>query len=255
VLALVIPAAAGGSSGPSPKAQLAEIKKLIRLGLPIYCGGGTKPYVALTFDDGPGAQTPSLLDALRKYKARGTFFLVGQNVARRPGLAKRELRFGAVGVHTWSHKTLTGLPPAQLDAELRRPQKLLRRIMKRPINLVRPPFGAHDAVVDAKVKRLGMLEILWNADSGDGSEATTPSAERIAANVLDRAKAGSIVLMHENITGNPTVRALDIILPELKRRGLSAVSVPELLALDPPDPAQIPKGSGGCNSSWKPPGS
>jgi peptidoglycan/xylan/chitin deacetylase (PgdA/CDA1 family) len=93
---------------------------------------------------------------------------------------------------------------------------------------------------------LGMLEVLWNVDSGDASEPSTPSAEKIAQNLADRVKPGAIILLHENITGTPSIRALDTFLPVLKSRGLVAVTVPELLARDPPTVSDLRKGPANC---------
>jgi hypothetical protein len=58
--------------------------------------------------------------------------------------------------------------------------------------------------------------------------------------------------LHENITGTPSIRGLDLALPKLRARGLIPVSVPELLALDPPDPDDVAKGRAGCRSTWQP---
>ena len=242
-------AGASGSGDPKRAAlrrQSAAVLRLAKLGLPIYCGGGKKNLVALTFDDGPGPYTKQLLDVLARNHARATFFLIGQNVERRPALARLELRYGAVGQHSWSHPVLQGLPPDLLDYQLRTPLAPMRRVLGSRVRLFRPPFGARDAAVDAKAQELGLLQVLWNVDSGDGSEASTPSAEKIAQNLADRVKPGAIILLHENITGTPSIRALDTFLPVLKSRGLVPVSVPELLARDPPAVSDVRKGPANC---------
>ena len=242
-------AVAAGSGDPKRamlRAQSAAVLRFARLGLPIYCGGGKKNLVALTFDDGPGPYTQQLLDVLARNRARATFFLIGQNVERRPELAKLELRYGAVGQHSWSHPVLKGLPPDLLDYQLRTPQISMQKVLGRRIRLFRPPFGQRDAAVDAKAKELGLLQVLWNVDSGDASEPSTPSPEKIAQNLADRVKPGAIILLHENITGAPSIRGLDLFLPLLKSRGLVAVSVPELLARDPPSVNDVLKGPANC---------
>jgi peptidoglycan/xylan/chitin deacetylase (PgdA/CDA1 family) len=227
-----------------------ELQSLLRLGRPIYCGGGKGPYVALTFDDGPTRWTPQLLAILRRNGARATFFEIGQHAAARPDLVRREAQAGAVGDHTWSHRPLTQLGRTAVSFELGKAKDTIESAAGAGVVLFRPPFGAGDAVVDRAARRLGLLEILWNVDSGDASGASTlPSAE-IARNLRDRVRAGSIVLLHEDQTVPRTVDAMRSFLPELRRRGLRAVTVPELLRLDPPVRAQIPKGSGGCNSTW-----
>jgi peptidoglycan/xylan/chitin deacetylase (PgdA/CDA1 family) len=250
--ALAFPTWSVGSTGPSPRTQTAAINHFVASGLPIYCGAGNGPYVALTFDDGPGEHTAQLLDLLRRNRARATFFLLGKYVARRPALARQELRYGAAGTHSWDHPKLTDLSPDQLEYQLRRPKLVLQRVLKRKIRLFRPPFGAHDGAVDAGVHALNMLEVLWNVDSGDASRASTPSADEIAQNLTQRIRPGAIVLMHENIMGAPSIEALETVLPAIRARGLIPVTVPELLVLDPPTDEDVAKGSGGCHSAWHP---
>lgn len=250
--ALALPTWSISSSGPSPRAQTAAIDHFAATGLPIYCGGGNGPYVALTFDDGPGANTAQLLDLLRRNRARATFFLLGKYVARRPALARLELRYGAAGTHSWDHPKLTDVSPGELEFQLRHPKVVLQRVLKRKIRLFRPPFGAHDEAVDAGVQALNMLQVLWNVDSGDASQASTPSAAEIAQHLNDRIHPGTIVLMHENIMGAPSITALETVLPAMRARGLIPVTVPELLVLDPPTDGEVAKGSGGCHSAWRP---
>lgn len=249
--ALALPTWSIGSSGPSPRDQTAAIDHFVASGLPIYCGAGKAPYVALTFDDGPGPYTTRLLALLRRNHARATFFLLGKYVARRPVLARLELRYGAAGTHSWNHPTLVGLSPDQLEFQLRHPKVVLQRVLRRKIRLFRPPFGAHDEAVDAGVQALNMLEVLWNVDSGDASEASTPSAAEIAQHLTERIRPGAIVLMHENLMGAPSITALETVLPALRARGLIPVTVPELLVLDRPTDEEVSKGPGGCHSTWR----
>lgn len=248
--ALALPTLSIGSGGPSPRAQTAAINHFAATGLPVYCGAGNGPYVALTFDDGPGPHTAQLLDVLRRNRARATFFLLGRYVAQRPGLARRELRYGTAGTHSWDHPKLTEVSPDELDFQLRHPKIVLQRVLRRKIRLFRPPFGAHDEAVDAGVLSLNMLQVLWNVDSGDASRASTPTAAEIAQNLNERIRPGAIVLMHENLMGAPSITALETVLPAMRARGLIAVTVPELLVLDPPTDEQVSKGSGGCHSAW-----
>jgi peptidoglycan/xylan/chitin deacetylase (PgdA/CDA1 family) len=112
------------------------------------------------------------------------------------------------------------------------------------VQLFRPPYGAHNATVDAIARRLGLLEILWNVDSADSLGANYAG---IIRNVEAGMRPGAIILMHEN--RGQTIRALTTILPELRRRGLRSVSLPELLASDPPSRAQLKAGTGGCGGT------
>ena len=253
-LALAAAVAAGivvGGSGASPSPTF---RQLLDAGIPIYCGGGTKPYVALTFDDGPGPFAPQLVALLRQYHARATFFNIGRKVVRKPRLVRLEASVGSIGDHSFTHPNLITLPPAQIRSELARTQKAIRKATKRKVVLFRPPFGDNATEILRIARRLGMLEVMWNQDSGDASEVSTPSSQEIYQNLVDRVSAGGIVLMHEDEVVPRTLDALRMFLPVLEQEGLQAVTVPELLRLDPPPLDAVAKGSGGCNSSWHPAG-
>ena len=97
-------------------------------------------------------------------------------------------------------------------------------------------------MVDADARRLGMVDVVWSLDSRDSAGA---SWTQIARNVDHGIRPGSIVLMHEN--RGQTIRALKfVILPHLRRRHIALVTVPRLLAEDPPSPAQLRSGRRGC---------
>jgi len=120
----------------------------------------------------------------------------------------------------------------------------------RDVLVFRPPFGSNDPRSLDLAGRLGMLEVLWNVDSGDASGASTPAPAEIARNLAERVRPGAIVLLHEDEQVPATLDALRTFLPWLKRHGLRAVTVPELLAHDLPGAEQVAKGVGGCHVSW-----
>jgi len=240
--------ATASGSAPSP-----TFRQLLYAGIPIYCGAGDKGYVAFTFDDGPGPYTAQLVALLKRYGVRATFFEIGQKVVRKPRLVRLEASVGAIGDHSFTHPNLIALPSARIRAELARTKRAIQRITKRKVILFRPPFGDNASEILRIARGLGMLEVLSNVDSGDASEASTPSSQEIYQHLVDRVRAGAIVLMHEDEQVPATLNALKLYLPKFERTGLKAVSVPKLLALDPPPLAQVAKGSGGCNSSWRGP--
>jgi peptidoglycan/xylan/chitin deacetylase (PgdA/CDA1 family) len=225
-------------------AQDAALQSFARLGLPVFCGGRRRPMVALTFDDGPGVYTRLALRILRRGHVDATFFLVGRNLARFPGVAQSEARAHALGDHTWTHPSLPGLTPPAVAAELGSTQAAVSRAVHRRVALFRPPYGAQDAAVEAAARRLGMVDVLWSVDSRDSLGANWAA---IAHNVKSGMRPGSIILMHEN--HGQTIRALKfVILPYLRRRHLQLVTVPQLLAQDPPSPRQLRAGSRGCGT-------
>jgi peptidoglycan-N-acetylglucosamine deacetylase len=225
-------------------AQAAALRRFARLGLPVFCGGRHRRLVALTFDDGPGPYTRIVLRELRRARARATFFLVGRSIARFPRVPRRERALAAIGDHTMTHPFLPALPAPSAAAEVTQGRAAAERAAGPPVDLFRPPYGAHDPAVDAEVRREALVEILWDVDSKDSQVSPPRDFHAISAIVRRNVRPGSIVLMHEN--RGQTVRALRAILPSLRRRRLRAVTVPELLAADPPSRAVLRAGARGC---------
>jgi peptidoglycan/xylan/chitin deacetylase (PgdA/CDA1 family) len=218
-----------------------ELHRLIALGRPVYCAPARGHELALTFDDGPGPYTRLVLDKLRKHSVRATFFDVGRNIGQLPNATARERAIGVVGDHTFTHPDLTTLAPAAAEREIVGTQRALARASGGAVSLFRPPYGAHDRRIDAIARAHGLLEILWSVDSADSLGA---NYAQIARNVIAGLRPGAIILMHEN--HGQTVRALLAIFAALARRHLSAVSVPQLLAADPPSVAALRSGGSGC---------
>ncbi len=217
------------------------MRRLIALGLPIYCAGRRGREVALTFDDGPGPYTRLAIAKLRKHHVHATFFVVGRNIDLVPGATRQERALGAVGDHTWTHPLLTGLAPGEAESEIVRTQAALERSTGAPIVLFRPPYGGRDATIDGIARAHGLLEILWTVDSADSLGANYAQIER---NVISGLRPGAIILMHEN--HGQTIRAMLAIFAALQRRHLKPVSVPQLLTDDPPSIAQVRAGGAGC---------
>jgi peptidoglycan/xylan/chitin deacetylase (PgdA/CDA1 family) len=108
--------------------------------------------------------------------------------------------------------------------------------------LFRPPYEAHDALVDRRARAAGMLEVLWSVDAGDYLARRTPRL--LAALIEARVRPGAIVLLHDIKAG--TVQVVRRLLPGLRRRHLIPVSVPELVLRDPPSATQLRLGLAGC---------
>jgi peptidoglycan/xylan/chitin deacetylase (PgdA/CDA1 family) len=227
--------------GSALAAEVAAMRRLASFGLPLYCGGTERRMVALTFDDGPGVYTHYAIKKLRQAHLRATFFLVGKEIVAWPGLAQREKPVAAFGDHTMTHPFLPGLPYSDAVEEIAGDQRLIERTVGEPVLAFRPPYEGHTRAIDAEVRRLGMVEVLWDVDSADSLGADYPRIER---NVIAGLYPGSIILMHEN--RGQTIRALEAIFAALRRRHLQAVTVPQLVAEDPPSPAQLRKGFEGC---------
>ena len=231
---------------PGPTAQRAAVARLARLGRPVYCGGGKRRLVALTFDDGPGPYTPIILRQLDGAGARATFFLVGRSIQSFPQLPRLQRERHAIGDHSMTHANLPTLAPAAAKAEIAGGKAAALQAAGEPVDLFRPPYGSRTKALDREVGRQGMAQILWDVNSKDSRNTPPAGFHEISARVRTDARPGSIVLMHEN--RGQTARALRSILPALKRRHLKLVTVPELLAADPPSKAQLAMGATGCEA-------
>jgi peptidoglycan-N-acetylglucosamine deacetylase len=227
---------------PRLAAQLRAARRLAAAGLPMYCGGDRGRMVALTFDDGPGPYTRLVIKKLRRAHVHATFFLVGKQIAAFPKLARLEKPIAAVGDHTMTHPFLPALARAQMIAEITKARSVIERAAGQPLALFRPPYGGHTPAIDRAAKRLRLVEVLWNVDSADSLGANYLGIER---NVIAGLHPGSIILMHEN--RGQTIRALPRIFAALRRRRLRAVTVPELIAADPPSAGQLRRGWSGCD--------
>jgi peptidoglycan/xylan/chitin deacetylase (PgdA/CDA1 family) len=236
---LAVPVALASRVGPEPYRrphvpraweQHRALAMLFRRGLPVYCGGGRSNAVALTFDDGPSNLTGRLVAELRAGGARATFFVVGNRLEYWPEAIRDERAVGAIGNHTWSHSRLTDLPRWLVWLELARTQWATQRELGWKPRIFRAPYELHDRTTDAVVHSLGLVDVLWSVDSGDSAHGV--KVADVVRNVVAGLRPGAIILMHDM---HPwTVRALPQILAAVRLRGLRAVTVPELLAIDPP---------------------
>ncbi|MCZ7456132.1 polysaccharide deacetylase family protein [Streptomyces sp. WMMC940] len=194
--------------------------------------------IALTFDAGPGKDTPRLLDVLKKENVPATFFLLGKNhVVRHPGTVRRIAAEGhEVANHTWSHEILTDRDADVIRRELSLTQEAVERITGHRPTLMRPPQGRTNAEVARICKELGLAQVLWSATAKDYS--TTDSA-LITRRILDAAERDGIILLHDIYDG--TVPAVPGIITELKERGYTFVTVPQLLAPGVAEPGEVYK--------------
>jgi peptidoglycan/xylan/chitin deacetylase (PgdA/CDA1 family) len=234
-------AGSGSSSAGGPTGETPQVRALIALGKPIYCGARRGNEVALTFDDGPGVYTRLVLAKLRKHGIQATFFDVSRNIPLLAGATREEAAIGGLGDHTINHPLLTGLTPAGAQAEIAGAQSALERASGTPVFLFRPPYGGRSEGIDAIARSHGMLEIMWTVDSADSLGGDYAQIER---NVIAGLHGGAIILMHEN--HGQTVRALLGIFAALQRQHVRTVSVASLLSDDPPSAAQVRAGGAGC---------
>lgn len=187
-----------------------------------------KKRIALTFDDGPRAgETNRVLDLLKQYNAKGTFFILGSNVSGNEDLIKRMVSEGhQLGNHSWSHPNLTKLSPEEITQEVQKAAKAIREASGGiDAWILRPPYGSFDS----KVSTYGKLPAVnWSIDTLDWQ---TRDSAAIFDVVKTYARDGGIILMHDI---HPTsVDALPDILKFLSAEGYEMVTVDELRHHEP----------------------
>ena len=178
--------------------------------------------ISLTFDDGPHPiLTPKILDILKKYQVKATFFLVGENVVNYPNVVERILLEGhELGNHTYTHD--------KIDlSEIEACEKAIYELTDYKTKLFRPPEGFVNQSIKNASSNLGYDIILWNIDTRDW--AHTPP-EQICTKVIDSITAGSIILMHDYIGYcSPTPEALEKFIPLVLELGYQFVPISELI--------------------------
>jgi peptidoglycan/xylan/chitin deacetylase (PgdA/CDA1 family) len=192
-----------------------------------------KKVAALTYDDGPSQQyTPELLDILDRYKVKATFFMIGKQIDALPDLAKDVARRGhVIANHTYSHPHNIELETEpQIISELEMCESTIERVTGQKAHLFRPPRGLVNGTVFMIAEEEGYPIILWTV-SADHHDAPTPEA--IAKRVAKRIRPGAIILAHDGTLYSrwKDVSATPLIIKELRKKGYSFVTIPELLRL------------------------
>ena len=197
--------------------------------IPIYCVENNDNEIAITFDAGWGAdKTESIINLLKEYNVKATFFLVGFWVESYPELVKKIHNAGyEIGVHSTTHKDMTKMNKAQIINELQITKNLIENLTNEPITLFRAPFGAYNNTLITTAKDLGLTTIQWDVDSLDW-KGLTP--EQMTLRVLNGVKSGSIILLHNN--SDNIVEGLRLILDRLTKKGYKITSVGNLILKD-----------------------
>lgn len=185
-----------------------------------------RPMIALTFDDGPGEYTETLLDTVEKYNIHVTFFMLGQNVEGHESTIQRMLKLGCeIGNHTWDHPEQT-LPNMDLDSVMQEFQKTDDALVKacgQAPTVCRAPYGA---ITDEQMSAVGKPFFMWSTDSLDWK---LMDADADYNQIMNDSSLGdgSIILMHD--IHEPSVKcATEKLIPALIDQGYKLVTVSEL---------------------------
>jgi peptidoglycan/xylan/chitin deacetylase (PgdA/CDA1 family) len=173
-------------------------------------------YLYLTFDDGPvPVVTPFVLNTLKKFNVKATFFCIGDNVGKYPEIYRDVLAGGhAVGNHTFNH--LKGWKTTDADY-LENVEKCSRVVRS---NLFRPPYGKiRRTQIRSLQSRFPELTIvMWDVLSGDFDQ--TINAQKCIQNILKNVQNGSIIVFHDSTKALPRLEiTLPVVLEKLQSLG------------------------------------
>ena len=181
--------------------------------------------VAITYDDGPGAETNRLLDKLKAKNAHASFMVLAPSAEQHTELLKRMKAEGhTIGNHTKSHRQLNTLSYEQVSQEIDAGNAAIKKATGQSTRWVRPPYGATNATVDQVTRDKGVSQALWDVDTVDWKDR---NSEHVCSSAVQGARAGSIVLMHD--IHPTTVDAADCVIDGLRAKGLEPVSLDRLL--------------------------
>jgi peptidoglycan/xylan/chitin deacetylase (PgdA/CDA1 family) len=197
------------------------------LGLPRMLSAGDG--VALTFDDGPHPEgTPAVLEILAGAGATASFFLVGEQVARRPDLVARIAAAGhLVGLHGYRHRLQLRMRPAEVREDITRGLAAIADATGAAPGWHRPPYGIYSPAGLAAVREAALAPLLWSRWGKDWRRFTTP--DRIAARATGEVAARDVILLHDadfysaRDSHRRTAQALPLVINALNSRGLGTV--------------------------------
>lgn len=184
--------------------------------------------IALTFDDGPSPYTTEVLQLLKVYQFKATFFCIGKQVLAYPDIAKRIIDEGhAIGNHTYAHRKSFGfLREKDVVTELEQCNSIIQQTVGKKTKFFRPPFGVTNPSIAKAVQYTKHQIIGWSNRSLD---TVTLEEDKIYQRVCKKLKSGDIILFHD--TSQRTVNVLKRLLPYLQKQGYISVSVDDLLNL------------------------
>lgn len=191
-----------------------------------------KKEIFLTFDDGPTPEiTQFVLDELKKYNAKATFFCIGKNIKNYPEIFNKILEEKhAIGNHTQNH--LNGWKTKKIDylEDISNCEHVISSIStslntgsvekSRKSKLFRPPYGKIKKQQAKEILQKGYKIIMWSVLSADFD--TTISKEKCLQNVLKNTKNGSIIVFHDSLKAAEKLRfVLPKVLEEFSKKGFS----------------------------------
>jgi peptidoglycan-N-acetylglucosamine deacetylase len=192
--------------------------------------------IVLTFDDGPDPKyTKRILEILKQYDVKATFFVIGKNAMLNQDLVKQIYKDGhELGGHTFSHPKTNEMSNEQLKFELNSTQRIIQGITGRTTPFYRSPYGDEEAKYSPShfqrmtdVTEMGYITVNYDIDSKDWK---LRDSRRIVENVMKQASSGDIILLHDGGGDrHATVEALPDMIEKLQSQGYRFVTVSDLM--------------------------
>lgn len=185
--------------------------------------------IALTFDDGPAANTQAILDLLKAENVQAGFFCIGKNARQDPDTVKRWDDEGhLVGNHSYNHGfNFDWLPVSKMAAELERTNTLIAEIIGKKPLLFRPPYGVTNPNLAKAIKKTGMLSVGWSIRSFD---TTAKDPQALLHRILTRMKGGDVILLHDSM--DITCEILTTLIHTAREKGYTFVRPDRLLGIN-----------------------
>lgn len=179
----------------------------------------------LSFDDGPDpGYTPRLLELLARHGAQASFFLLGEEVERHPGIVERMAADGhLLGNHSWNHPNFTRIDWREQLAQIEATDRVLERFDGHRDHLFRPPSGHFTPSLVLRFARRGRGIAYWSYDSLDYQHR--PAEALVQTLRANPPRAGDVVLMHDD--NEATLQALERMLPEWHAAGFELRALPQ----------------------------
>lgn len=183
-----------------------------------------KPTVYLTFDDGPSRLTSDILDILKEENVPATFFVLGIHGERYPETLRRIVKEGhAIGNHTYDHRYEELYSDfASFFAQVQRTDEIIYETTGMKTTLFRPPGGSYSNMDDYYMEYMnlaGFITYDWHVDSGDARRRGVPASEIVEKATKVKLEHQMIVLMHDSVGHEETVKALPEIIQFYRDQG------------------------------------
>lgn len=197
-------------------------------------GTTTEKIIALSFDDGPHPEyTIQILDLLKQYNVKATFFVLGMHAESFPDIIRREVSEGhEIGNHSYSHVNMRKASKKVIKEEFEKTQQIIYSISNIRPKLFRPPYGNYNDEVIEVVSSDDSYVVLWTFYQ-DSKDWSNPGVDVIINTTISKIQNGDIILFHDYVykPKSNTVEALKRILPELIEEGYQFVTISELISL------------------------